>query len=91
MDEVVKVCFGNNNSVFDDAFSVRKKVFVEEQGIPIENEYDDFDSTAYHFVLYVNTTPIACARVNIEHERAKICRIAVISAYRGNGIASRLC
>jgi predicted GNAT family N-acyltransferase len=32
------------------AFHIRKAVFVEEQGIPIEDEFDEFDKLNSHFL-----------------------------------------
>ena len=46
----------------DDAFAVRKAVFVDEQGY--ENEYDalDDDSGCIHVTLYADGVLAACAR-----------------------------
>ncbi|PKS11770.1 hypothetical protein jhhlp_001063 [Lomentospora prolificans] len=38
--------------VFLDAMEVREKVFVEEQGVPAENEFDADDSRSCHFCVY---------------------------------------
>jgi predicted GNAT family N-acyltransferase len=35
-----------------DAFEVRRAVFIEEQGVPREIEYDGRDEEAIHFVAY---------------------------------------
>jgi predicted GNAT family N-acyltransferase len=83
---------GTNNFVFDDAIKIRLKVFSDEQGIPYDNELDEFDYTAYHQVIYIDNKPIACARLNIiDNNTAKICRIAVIKNYRRHGYATELC
>lgn len=82
---------GINNSVFQDAYQIRLKVFVEEQGIPQDNELDDFDNSAYHCVIYNNEIPIACGRMNIINDGAKICRIAVMKDSRRRGHATDLC
>ncbi|PWW71935.1 hypothetical protein C7212DRAFT_69919, partial [Tuber magnatum] len=37
---------------FRDAMVVRKAVFVEEQGVPAENELDENDKRSYHMVAY---------------------------------------
>lgn len=36
--------------VFLDAMEVREEVFVKEQGVPIENEYDSDDPRSCHWV-----------------------------------------
>jgi len=37
--------------------SVRQKVFVEEQRIPMENEFDKNDARAWHWVIYSSPPP----------------------------------
>ena len=41
-----------------DAFSVRKQVFVEEQRVSSEEEYDEFEDTSVHVVVYDNDIPV---------------------------------
>ena len=40
--------------VFRDAMSVRQEVFVEEQHVPQENEYDLDDPRSFHWVAYAS-------------------------------------
>lgn len=39
---------------FIDAMDVRVQVFVEEQGVPLENELDDDDQKSFHWVAYAS-------------------------------------
>ncbi|TGO23228.1 hypothetical protein BPAE_0139g00050 [Botrytis paeoniae] len=39
---------------FLDAMEVREAVFVQEQGVPLENEFDSDDSRACHWVIYAS-------------------------------------
>ena len=65
------------------AFDIRKKVFVEEQGIPLHLEIDEFDQTATHFVVLEEDEPIAAARIReIEPNVGKIERVCVLSPHR---------
>ncbi len=65
------------------AFDIRKKVFVEEQGIPLHLEIDEFDQTATHFVVLENDEPIAAARIReTESNVGKVERVCVLSAHR---------
>lgn len=34
----------NNQKMLEDCFYIRKKVFVEEQGVPEESEIDEYES-----------------------------------------------
>ncbi len=71
---------------------VRTAVFVHEQGIAPEDEWDADDATALHAVLFdVNGQPLGNARllqpsVNI----AKIGRMAVLKEARCKGYGARL-
>lgn len=68
----------------EDAFFVRRKVFVEEQGVPLALELDELDKTADHFVVYTNTTPIGAGRIRETNEGiGKVERVCVLPEYRG--------
>jgi GNAT superfamily N-acetyltransferase len=41
---------------FVDAMAVRKAVFVEEQGYPLEEEIDEDDAYSYHWVVYASVS-----------------------------------
>lgn len=47
---------------FIDAMAVRKAVYVDEQGVPLENEFDRDDARALHWVIYSSVQQI------VEHE-----------------------
>lgn len=71
---------------FEDAASVRRQVFVEEQGYTEAGELDDYDAVARHIVGYLNDKPVATARLFYSAEgRWKIGRVAVLPALRGGG------
>ena len=42
-----------NEKELEDAFSVRRTVFVEEQNVPVEEEIDELEDEATHFVAYL--------------------------------------
>lgn len=66
------------------AFDVRKKVFVEEQGVPLHLELDEFDKTAAHFIVQEDDHTIAAARVReVSPGVGKIERVCVLKEYRG--------
>jgi YbgC/YbaW family acyl-CoA thioester hydrolase len=71
-----------------DASKVRTAVFVHEQGIPMEMEWDEADNTAVHAVAYNGVGQgIATGRLLApEPGVGKIGRMAVHSALRGSHI-----
>ncbi|MCT6925878.1 GNAT family N-acetyltransferase [Metasolibacillus sp.] len=66
------------------AFDIRTKVFVEEQGVPVHLELDEFDQTADHFIVMDGEQTIAAARLR-EYEPlvGKVERVCVLNEYRG--------
>jgi len=58
---------------------VRKKVFIEEQRIPEDEEWDSLDSSAVHILAQRRNQPIGCARITHSN---KIGRLAVLPEFR---------
>jgi predicted GNAT family N-acyltransferase len=73
-------------SLYNDALLVRRTVFIEEQHVPEEEEIDEFDQEATHFVLYDEGKPVGAGRFRIvDQGLGKIERICVLPQYRGRG------
>lgn len=66
---------------------VRYKVFVEEQQIPEEDEWDEQDPVSEHFLLLINDRPAATARLTPD---GKLGRFAVLPKLRGRKLGARL-
>lgn len=73
-----------------DCFSLRRRVFVDEQNVPADLEMDGNDMVARHFALKADNTIIATCRVRRLGSAAKIERMAVLKDYRGKGIGNEL-
>ncbi len=78
-----RVQSGHWNKLEQDAKFIRKQVFIIEQNIPEEEEWDDQDMISDHFVVYDQDQPIATARLL---QNNSVGRVAVLKAYRGQGI-----
>lgn len=74
-----------NEQELNDAYSVRKTVFVEEQHVPLEEEIDQYEGDATHFVLYQEGTPIGTGRFRILDGYGKVERICVLKEARKQG------
>lgn len=74
------------------AQSVRTAVFVQEQGIAPEDEWDTEDAFALHAVLFdSHGTPVGNARLLQPLDNiAKVGRMAVLHEVRGQGYGARL-
>jgi len=74
--------------------SIRKAVFIDEQGISSDLEWDGLDAACEHFVAYSSqpssASAIGTARLRIETGHAKAQRVAVLASARGKGVGRRL-
>ncbi len=75
---------------YEDCFKIRKEVFIKEQNISYEDEYDGIDDQCEHIVGYVNNTAVATGRIVIKNNKYYLGRIAVLKEYRGKGYATKL-
>ena len=67
---------------------LRTKVFVEEQGVSPELEWDGLDEHSYHVMAFApDDTPIGCGRLL---QGGQIGRIAVVKEWRGRGVGRAL-
>lgn len=72
------------------AFTIRIRVFVQEQRVPAEIELDTDDQRAIHFIATVSGKAVGTARVVMRHGDAKIGRMAVLKSYRRKGVGTAL-
>lgn len=72
------------------AFGLRREVFVWEQQVPEEDEMDDYDLTATHFVAIQEGEVVGTLRLIFLDEHVKIGRVAVRQSFRGRGIAKAM-
>jgi len=70
------------------ARAVRDRVFIEEQGVPRELEWDDWDARSDHAVAFdTQAGAIGTARLLPD---GHIGRMAVLAQWRGRGVGSTL-
>lgn len=80
----------NSNEELELAFSIRREVFVEEQGVDRAEEYDEFERTATHFLAEADGKAAGTARWRKTDGGYKLERFAVLKAFRRKGVASAL-
>lgn len=74
-----------------DAYSIRKKVFVEEQQVPLEREIDQYDAESIHFVLYDGLQkPIGNGRFRQIDGFGKVERVCILSESRKKGLGNMI-
>ena len=79
-----------NDEFWEDAKRIRVEVFVDEQGVPPEDELDEFEETARHFIALYKGKPAGACRWRYTDKGIKLERFAVSKEYRGKGIGSAL-
>ena len=82
--QIVKVSW---QQAENDLRAIRTPVFIDEQAVAPSFEWDEFDQTAVHLLAIYKNVPIACLRI-IDYR--KIGRMAVLKAYRRNGLGAAL-
>ncbi|HKO87599.1 MAG TPA: GNAT family N-acetyltransferase [Burkholderiales bacterium] len=69
------------------ASHIRREVFVQEQGVPVQLELDKWDARCEHALASVDGNVIGTGRLLPD---GHIGRIAVLKEYRGQGIAREI-
>jgi len=72
------------------AFKIRQKVFVEEQEVSPEEEYDEHEDISRHYLLFVDGQPAGTARWRFTEKGIKLERFAVLPSFRNAGGGSAL-
>lgn len=94
MPELV-IAHGATEDLLSDALDVRRRVFIEGQGVPEARELDglDQDEGTEHYVGYLEDEPVAVARTRriyiqtatMRSHDVKIERVGVLPEHRGRG------
>lgn len=79
-----------NEKQLKDAYSIRTKVFVEEQKVPPEIEIDHYENEAIHFVVYDEDRPIGAGRLRDLNGYGKVERVCIDATYRNKGVGKLL-
>lgn len=74
----------------EQCLHIRKKVFVEGQNVPIDEEIDGKDKDSEHYLLLIDNEPTGTARVRFLEHYAKIERVAILAGNQGRGLGLKL-
>lgn len=80
------------NDIYIDAVRIRHTVFVQEQGVPLEEEIDKYEAYCIHFVAYNDEKAAigTCRLLPLENGQIKLQRMAVLKEFRGHHIGEAL-
>ena len=82
-----KIISGTWQELQSDAMTIREHVFIQEQQISPEDEWDDEDAISLHFIVLDHDQPIATARLL---QNNSVGRVAVLKTSRGYGVGKLL-
>lgn len=74
----------------ETAFAIRREVFVDEQNVPVEDEFDEFEATSHHFLALLDGQPVGAARWRRTSKGVKLERFAVTKPARNKGVGKVL-
>jgi predicted GNAT family N-acyltransferase len=80
----------DNKSLFERACTIRTTVFVEEQGVPEDIEYDGKDCESVHYLLLLDGKPAVTSRYRDIKKAYKLERFATLKEFRGKGLGAKL-
>jgi len=84
----IETIVAKTDEQIQDALKVRTEVFVVEQQISKDLEFDGLDDECFHFVAYDGEQPIAAGRLREIDSKGKVQRICVRKDYRGKQIGN---
>ncbi len=89
---MIKVQQISRSKDLEIAFHIRQVVFVEEQGVSREEEYDLYEDSARHFLAWLEPDhiPSGTARWRFTDKGIKLERFAVLPTYRHQKVGSTL-
>lgn len=70
--------------------TLRRAVFIAEQGVPEDIERDGRDADAHHILATLDSRPVGTARILFDGDTGKIGRVCVLADDRGQGIGAAL-
>ena len=71
----------------DTLSDIRRQVFIEEQDVPEQMEWDEYDESSKHYLAALENKVVAVARLKPD---GQLGRMAVLTEYRNQGIGSAL-
>ncbi|GAB3830545.1 GNAT family N-acetyltransferase [Pontibacter rugosus] len=80
----------DNEQDLKAAFAIRERVFVQEQKVPGDAEYDQHEPTAHHYLATYDSMPCGAARWRKTENGVKLERFAVLPEYRNKNVGAKV-
>jgi predicted GNAT family N-acyltransferase len=90
MDKEIIVKVADSPQSMEAIFEIRRTVFVIEQSVSEEEEYDEFESSSTHLFATCDNQVVGTCRFRNTSLGIKLERFAVIKAYRAQSVGASL-
>ncbi len=82
----MKIALVDSQDGVRSCLAIRETVFVQEQNVPPEDEWDGIDDHCMHVLAQDGQQPAATVRILPKGNTGKIQRVAVMASHRGTGL-----
>ncbi|MEQ8623709.1 MAG: GNAT family N-acetyltransferase [Vicingaceae bacterium] len=80
----------SDHQKFNAVRKIRETVFIIEQEVDEEDEFDEFEGECQHYLMSLDGKAIGTARWRVIGEKVKLERFAVLKEYRSNNYGAQL-
>ncbi|MDA9312265.1 GNAT family N-acetyltransferase [Vicingaceae bacterium] len=80
----------SNDTLFQHAREIRDVVFIQEQKVEVQDEFDEFEDVCLHFLMSFDGKAFGTARWRRVGDKVKLERFAVLKEYRGKKYGDQL-
>lgn len=87
---MIQVQIAKSEQDMEKVYSVRRKVFIEEQQVPESIEIDEKEEQSIHFLATADGKPVGAGRLRIEGTKSKAERVCVLPDFRRSGVGALL-
>lgn len=85
----LKIQLVKTKEEYRDILDIRKKVFIEEQNVPLNIEIE-YEENSNHVICYLDEFPVGTGRWRNTKNGIKLERFAVLKDFRNNGIGKEI-
>ncbi len=90
MGKIIKIEPANTVALKQAVFEVRRLVFVQEQQVSEDEEYDEFETTSVHLAAISNGQVVGTCRFRTTDSGIKLERFAVLKEFRRMNVGASL-
>ncbi|QQK80762.1 GNAT family N-acetyltransferase [Salicibibacter cibi] len=86
----MSVQIANTEEEMQTVREIRSTVFIDEQNVPPEEEWDEYEEQSTHLLAQVSGTWAGAGRVRFSGRAGKAERICVLKQFRGTGVGKEI-